>query len=85
MARYTMTNKLRHEAIVNAAKEHFGRDGLGLETVDESDCCIRFEGGGGFVYIFTEPSEGKTRVNLEVREWDIEAKNFLRKIHKMRT
>jgi hypothetical protein len=85
MARYTLTHKAKPEDIVTAAKEYFGNDGLGLMTIDESDCCIRFEGGGGFVYISTEPFEGKTRVNLEVREWDNDTKNFLRNLGKIRT
>jgi hypothetical protein len=84
MARYTLTHKVKPEDIVDAAKNYFGREGLGLKIIDEGVCCIRFEGGGGFVNIFTEPSEGQTRVNLEVREWDNDTKDFLRKIHKMR-
>jgi len=83
MARYTATKNRKPKEIVNAAKDFYGSGGVGLEIIDESDCCIRFEGGGGFVYIFTEPEAQMTRLDLEVKEWDKDTRDFLRKLDKL--
>ncbi len=65
--------------IINLAKKTFAED-YGLEIAEEADCCLRMEGGGGFVYIQTEPKEDHTKVILEGREWSRQLKNFMTQI-----
>jgi hypothetical protein len=61
---------------------YFGPSGIGMEVVDEGDCCARLEGFGGHVFIQTEDLEGKegSQVIIEGREFDYQIKEFLSKI-----
>ena len=81
MARYSLETKLKDVEVIQKAKAYFGESGLGLQVEEEADCCVRYEGGGGFVYVSTEEREkGKTGVTLETREWDYHIKQFMQKI-----
>ena len=67
------------EEIIALAKNVFHED-YGLDIVEEADCCVRMEGGGGFVYIQTEPKDEQTKVILEGLEWTHQLKGFMKKI-----
>ncbi len=80
MPRYsTQTDLSPTEAVANAVS-YF--DSLGLDVVEHSDCCARFEGGGGHVFV-TASSGKKTEIELETREWDYHVKKFMRQISDM--
>jgi hypothetical protein len=51
-----------------------------LEVTEKSDCCIRMEGGGGYVYISVEPEGSLTKVDMEGREWTYELERFMASI-----
>lgn len=68
------------EKILDRAVNRFGPSGLGMTVVDKDECCARFEGGGGFVYINTAELETGTKITIEGREWDYHIRNFLRDI-----
>ena len=67
------------EEIIALAKKVFHED-YGLDIIEEADCCVRMEGGGGFVYIQTEPKDEHTKVILEGMEWTHQLKGFMKKI-----
>lgn len=81
MAQISLETKsnLTSEEVIERAKKTFGED-YGLEVTEEADCCVRLEGGGGFVYVRTEPGEDFTRVILEGVEWSRQLKGFMRQI-----
>jgi len=81
MAQISLETRSDHasEEIIARAKKTFGDD-YGLEVTEEADCCVRMEGGGGFVYIRTEPGEDDTKVILEGREWTRQLKGFMKQI-----
>ena len=70
------------EQIVDRAVRFFGPEGVGLETVDQSECCVRFEGGGGFVTLTleSEEEEKRTRVSVQGREFDWQIRKFLQEV-----
>ncbi len=71
----TISN-LEPDAVIKKAKRFFVGE-WGLEVVDEAECCLRLEGGGGHVYIQATPEEGRTTVSLEGREWTDQLVNFM--------
>jgi hypothetical protein len=79
MARYGVTTKMSPRAVIQKAVDFFGTDGVGLEMIDRNRCCARFEGGGGHVSV-TVIEGDTTEVELVTREWDHDAKRFVRQI-----
>ena len=78
MARYGIETKLSAEEAIEKATAYFGEGGLGLTVIEQGSCCVRFEGGGGHVYVAAGPGEGTTTLDLETREWDYHVKRFMR-------
>jgi hypothetical protein len=66
------------EVLARAAR-FFGPDGVGLKIIDQDDCCARFQGSGGYVYVRISGSkdEGGTEVIVEGREWEHQIKQFV--------
>ena len=79
MARYGVTTKQSPEEVIRKAVAFFGKDGTGLEVIDQGRCCARFEGGGGYVSVTVTEEDG-TRVELVTREWDYDVKKFVRQV-----
>jgi len=63
--------------IMTAATSFFGAGGLGLTETDRAECCVTFEGGGGFVRVTTNASDGGSEVEVETSEWEQAASRFL--------
>ena len=56
----------------------FGPEGEGLTIFSEGDCCITFQGAGGFVTVsLNEDEVGYIKVRIESREWEYQAMKFL--------
>ena len=74
-----ITKETTHSAdeVLRRASDFFGSQGLGLEEKDRNSCCIAFDGGGGYVSITVAEAAGKRDVDIECREWDYQAKEFL--------
>jgi hypothetical protein len=64
------------EEVVNKAKKYFVEE-WGMEVVDEAECCLRLEGGGGHVFIQATPEDERTIVILEGREWSHQLADFM--------
>ncbi|MFP4618142.1 MAG: hypothetical protein ACLFMZ_04805 [Spirochaetaceae bacterium] len=70
--------KKKVEDILNEARSFFGPQGEGLSLISEQDCCITFEGGGGHITISITGQEAHNNiVEVESKEWDYQAKQFL--------
>ncbi|MBW2057737.1 MAG: hypothetical protein JRH07_18570 [Deltaproteobacteria bacterium] len=81
MGRYGRDTGLAPEEVLRQAAEFFGPDGLGLKVVEQNDCCVSFEGGGGHVMVSAASSEsGRTDVELETREWDFQVRSFMERL-----
>ena len=80
MARYSVQTRLSPEESIVRAVAYFGPGGLGLEVSDQAECCVTFRGGGGHVWANATTEAKKTTVELETREWDIQGREFMRKI-----
>jgi hypothetical protein len=75
-------SKLAPSRVIEQAVAFFGPGGWGLDVVDRAECCARFEGGGGHVFVqATEQEKGKgSEVAVESREWEHAAREFLAKL-----
>jgi hypothetical protein len=77
--RYQVKTKLSPQEAIKRAKSYFGPGGTGLDITSEADTCVTFEGGGGYVSVVACPGD-QVRVELEVREWDYAARQFMKQI-----
>jgi hypothetical protein len=80
MLRISKETKLSAEEIISLASDFFGKEGVGLEEKSRNDCCISFEGGGGHVSVTIGEGDRKQTVDVETREWEYQAKEFLGKL-----
>ena len=76
MLNLEVKTKLSPEDASKRVKAFFGKGGLGLELDEESTGCFNFSGSGGFVNALICPEEGKTRIELQSREWERQIKKF---------
>lgn len=77
MTNLEVKTKLSEKEVRDRLKSYFGEGGLGLEIKnDSSDDCLTFEGGGGFVKATICAADGKTSVELQTQEWDIQVREF---------
>ena len=80
MALYSCRTKQNPEKAIQEAISFFGEGGLGLEIIEQSACCVSFEGGGGHVTVTANTQDKETTLELETREWDYHVRQFMRKI-----
>jgi hypothetical protein len=77
MISLTKNSKLKPEDVIKRAITFFGPGGLGL-TIQEQDAgSVTLEGSGGGVNISATAAVKGSTVDVESREWEIQAKNFL--------
>ena len=57
-------------------KSYFGKGGLGLDVVEESENCLKFSGGGGFISADICESEKGSKVEFTSQEWEQQVKKF---------
>jgi hypothetical protein len=84
MIRMEVDSDLSRNEVIEKAREFFGPDGWGMEVTEFADCCARFEGGGGQVFIQTAPRRGRdgkkvsgSTVEIQGQEWERQIKEFL--------
>lgn len=77
MSAYSKTVDESPAKVLERAVSFFGPGGLGLISPGIEDNCTNFEGGGGHVAISVCEKEGKTDVELETQEWDIQVRKFM--------
>jgi hypothetical protein len=80
MLRLSRKTQSTSEQILDRAAEFFGPKGHGLEEKERGSCCVTFEGGGGYVTVaVSEQSDGRA-VEIETREHEYQAKQFLARL-----
>lgn len=80
MIRVAKQTALSPEEIITRASNYFGKGGQELTETQRNLCCISFEGVGGYVAV-SVVDEGKRRmVDIESREFEYQAKQFLTKL-----
>ncbi|MFA5308815.1 MAG: hypothetical protein WC370_04925 [Dehalococcoidales bacterium] len=80
MLKISRESKIKPEEAIKRAVAFFGPEGYGLEVKDEGGCCVSFEGGGGGIDISAAASQKGSVVDIESREWDYQAQQFLDKL-----
>lgn len=67
------------EEILNKAVEYF-RDKVGLKITERDSCCVYFsdESQTGYVNVTLTEERNKLKVNIESREYEYQAKEFIR-------
>jgi len=80
MLRMSKETRLSAEEIISVASDFFGKEGIGLEEKSRNSCCISFEGGGGHVSVTIGEGDSRQSVDVETREWEHQAKEFLGKL-----
>ncbi|MGD8397760.1 MAG: hypothetical protein PVG11_02785 [Anaerolineae bacterium] len=81
MIRMGKESKLDPEEVLDRAVEYFGRE-WGLDVVERGDCCARFAGAGGHVYVQAADAKDETGSDVEIegREWERQIRQFMGKI-----
>ncbi len=69
--------RLEPEKVIEKAILFFGPKGVGLNVEDSGEGCASFTGGGGSVSVTTCRGEKKTQVDVEAREYESQAKQFV--------
>lgn len=78
MIGFSKETRLSGPEVLDTAVQFFGKKGIGLKVSERDDCCARFQGSGGHVYVHVVDEAGdKTAVGVESREWDYQAREFL--------
>lgn len=80
MIRLGKTTRKEGAKILDQAMSYFGPHGLGLEIENRTSDAIRFSGGGGHIQVTVSEDGGGTDVDIQSREWDLQAQDFLEKI-----
>ena len=77
MIRIAVKTKQKPDQVIEKAVQYFEKE-LGLKLTDLQKCCAYFEGGGGHVKV-TLVQNDSTEVEVESREWEQQAKEFVKK------
>ena len=82
MVRLGKESRQSPQDVLEKAVAFFGPGGLGLAVQQRSEQSVSFEGSGGYVTITASRTEkgDRTEVDIESREWDYQAQQFLGKI-----
>ena len=80
MLRLGKDSQQNPEEVLEEAASFFGSDGLGLALMQSEDGSLIFEGGGGFVVVRARPQGKGSTVDIETREFELDARRFLEHI-----
>ena len=77
MIRISKKSRLDPDEILVKASRYFGKDGEGLDETERGSCCISFSGAGGYVNVTVSEKTNQREVDVEAREFEYQAKQFL--------
>jgi len=80
MIRIAKNTRLKPEDVIERASKYFGHGGQGLTETQRGSCCISFEGTGGYVAVSVTEENNNRTVDVESREFEYQARQFLDKI-----
>jgi hypothetical protein len=79
--RYSASTTATPAQALRLARVAFGAEGAGLRLADLALTSARYSGGGGFVSVDARRTPaGATEVIVETREFDAEARHYLRSL-----
>ncbi|HUL36222.1 MAG TPA: hypothetical protein VLW47_00945 [Thermodesulfobacteriota bacterium] len=76
MLNLEVSTRLSQEDVIQRLRKFFGKEGLGLDIIEEAPQCVSFGGGGGHVTATLCSEEGKIRITLLTQEWENQVKKF---------
>ena len=76
MINLEIKTKLSPPEICRRLKNFFGQEGVGLKLTEETQSCLFFEGGGGYVNASICTEENQNTLLLKAMEWENQAKKF---------
>ena len=77
MLRISKQSRLNTDEILGKASRYFGKGGEGMDETERGSCCISFSGAGGYVTVTVSEQANKREVDVETREFEYQAKQFL--------
>ena len=77
MIRISKKSRLNPAEILEKASHYFGKGGEGLDETESGPCCISFSGAGGYVTVTVSEKTNQREVDVETREFEYQAKQFL--------
>jgi len=77
MIRISKQSRMNTAEILAKASRYFGKGGEGLDETERGPCCISFSGAGGYVTVTVSEETHKREVDVETREFEYQAKQFL--------
>ena len=80
MIRIAKPTRISSADVIAKAVAFFGKQGEGLEEKERNNCCVSFEGAGGHVAVYVVDEDSGRMVEVETREFDYQAKQFLNDI-----
>jgi hypothetical protein len=80
MIRIAKSTRLNSADVIDKASTYFGKLGEGLEEKERNKCCVSFEGAGGYVAVSVVDEDNRRMVDVESREFEYQAKQFLNTI-----
>jgi len=80
MIRVAKQTNMSPEKIIESASKYFGKGGQELTETQRNPCCISFEGAGGYVAVSVTDEDKHRTVDVETREFEYQAKQFLAKL-----
>ena len=80
MIRIEKSTRLTPAEIIDKASAFFGKSGEGLDEKERGTCCVSFEGAGGYVAVTVAEEDKQRVVDVESREFEYQAKQFLNTI-----
>lgn len=76
MINLEIETKLSEKKAMDRIKAFFGKEGLGLDLAEETEACLSFTGGGGYVRATICESGDKNKIELVSQEWEQQVKKF---------
>ncbi|MEJ2169873.1 MAG: hypothetical protein P8X90_30595, partial [Desulfobacterales bacterium] len=80
MIRVAKQTRLSPEEIIERASKYFGKGGEELTEMQRNSCCISFDGVGGYVTVSVTDEDKHRTVDVESREFEYQAKQFLTRL-----
>ena len=77
MLRISKQSRLNTDEIHAKASRYFGKGDEGLDETERGPCCILFSGVGGYVTVTVSEQDDQREVDVETREFEYQAKQFL--------
>ena len=77
MIHISKKSRLNPDEILAKACRYFGKGGEGLDETERGPCCISFSGAGGYVTVAVSERSDLREVDVETREFEYQAKQFL--------